>query len=64
MAIHHFKGVEGASHSVYTPKQAKAVKSILGQLGPFKMKSPMKCWKTHKRKPGTIKGAKGSCIPK
>jgi len=26
MAIHHFKGVEGARHSVYTPRQAKAVK--------------------------------------
>ena len=26
MAIHHFKGVEGASHSEYTPSQAKAVK--------------------------------------
>jgi len=26
MAIHHFKGVEGARHSVYTPSQAKAVK--------------------------------------
>jgi hypothetical protein len=26
--------------------------------------SPAKCWKTHKRKPGTVKGAKGSCIKK
>tara|TARA_R110001592_G_scaffold201729_1_gene450900 strand:- start:114 stop:365 length:252 start_codon:yes stop_codon:yes gene_type:complete len=22
---------------------------------------PLKCWKTHERKPGTTKGAKGSC---
>jgi len=31
---------------------------------PFKLRevnSPMKCWKTHQRKPGTTKGAKGSC---
>ena len=26
--------------------------------------SPMKCWKTHKRKPGTKEFSKGSCIPK
>jgi|TARA_B110000908_G_scaffold69622_1_gene83965 hypothetical protein len=26
--------------------------------------SPAKCWKTHKRVPGTKKGAKGSCEPK
>ena len=26
-----------------------------------KMISPLKCWKTHERKPGTVKGAKGSC---
>ena len=23
--------------------------------------SPVKCWKSHERKPGTTKGAKGSC---
>ena len=31
---------------------------------PFKLKevnSPMLCWKGYKRKPGTKKGAKGSC---
>ena len=28
---------------------------------PAKMGSPLKCWKTHERKPGTVKGAKGSC---
>ena len=35
--------------------------------GPFKLRevnSPMKCWKTHKRKPGTKEFSKGSCIPK
>ena len=26
--------------------------------------APAKCWKTHKRVPGTKKGAKGSCEPK
>ena len=35
--------------------------------GPFKLRevnSPMKCWETHKRKPGTKEFSKGSCIPK
>ena len=34
---------------------------------PFKLRevnSPMKCWKTHKRKPGTKEFSDGSCIPK
>jgi len=26
-----------------------------------KVNSPMLCWETHERKPGTVKGAKGSC---
>jgi hypothetical protein len=34
--------------------------------GPFKLRevhydSPVKCWKSHERKPGTTEGAKGSC---
>jgi hypothetical protein len=34
--------------------------------GPFKLRevhydSPVKCWASHERKPGTTKGAKGSC---
>lgn len=37
MAIHHFKGVEGASHSVYTPKQAKAVKMAKGKKHRLKL---------------------------
>lgn len=37
MAIHHFKGVEGASHSVYTPKQAKAVKMAKAKKKQFKV---------------------------
>ena len=35
--------------------------------GGFKLRevnSPMKCWKTHKRKPGTKEFSDGSCIPK
>ena len=33
---------------------------------PFKLRevhyaSPLKCWKSHERKPGTTKGAEGSC---
>jgi len=44
--------------------------NALEELGwghsPFKLKevhynSPVKCWKSHERKPGTTKGAKGSC---
>jgi hypothetical protein len=31
MPIHHFKGVDGASHTTYTPKQAKAVKMAKGK---------------------------------
>ena len=26
--------------------------------------SPLKCYSTHKRKPGTVEFSKGSCIPK
>ena len=34
--------------------------------GPFQLRevhyaSPLKCWKSHERKPGTTEGAKGSC---
>jgi len=32
--------------------------------GPFKMRTPFRCWKTHKRKPGTKEFSQGSCIPK
>jgi len=37
-----------------------------GRRRPFmhEKKSPMTCWKTHKRKPGTKEFSKGSCIPK
>jgi len=27
----------------------------------FKLRTPFRCWKGYKRKPGTRKGAKGSC---
>ncbi len=37
MAIHHFKGVEGARHSVYTPSQAKAVKMAKAKKKQFKV---------------------------
>ena len=42
--------------------QAKTVRSMLGKLGPFKMKSPAKCWKGYKRKPGTTRFSKDSCV--
>ena len=46
--------------------QAKTVKSMLGKLGPFKMKSPMKCWKTHKQAGYKKKNGRTvpNCIPK
>ena len=28
----------------------------------FKMKSPIKCWKGYRRKPGTTRFSKGSCV--
>jgi len=42
-------------------------KKDLKKRSSFKLRevnSPMKCWKTHKRKPGTKEFSKGSCIPK
>ena len=27
-SIHHFQGVKGASHTIYTPNQAKAIKLV------------------------------------
>ena len=32
--------------------------------GPFKMRTPFRCWKGYKRKPGTKEFSEGSCIPK
>ena len=37
MAIHHFKGVEGASHITYTPTQAKAVRMAKAKKKQFKV---------------------------
>ena len=55
------EGLEKASKT--HAEQAKTVRSVLGKPGPFKMKSPMKCWTDagYIRRPGTKKGAKGSC---
>ena len=44
-------------------KKATTSKSS-GDPGASMNAAPIKCWKTHKRKPGTVKGAKGSCIKK
>jgi len=41
------EGLEKASKT--HAKQAKTVRSVLGKPGPFKMKSPMRCWKTYKQ---------------
>ena len=41
------EGLEKASET--HAKQAKTVRSILGKSGPFKMKSPIKCWKKYKQ---------------
>jgi len=32
--------------------------------GPFKMRTPFRCYENYKRKPGTEEFSKGSCIPK
>jgi len=55
------EGLEKASKT--HAGQAKTVRSVLGKLGPFKMKSPMKCWTKagYRRRPGTVAGTKGSC---
>ena len=45
--------------------QAKTVRSIIGKLGPFKMKSPIKCWSTHKQEGYKKKGGRTvpNCVP-
>ena len=48
-------------------KQAKTIDQHIKDMespAPFKLRevnSPMKCWKTHERVPGTVEGAKKSC---
>ena len=39
---------------------------MLGKLGPFKMKSPMKCWKTYKQVGYKTKGGRRvpNCVKK
>ena len=54
---------DGKSHTGKTHTKSSKVISHKKD-GPFKLRevnSPMLCWKTHERKPGTVKGAKGSC---
>ena len=56
-------------HNMYSKTGVKKVAKTMSQHLSLKKKgyshdSPAKCWKTHKRVPGTKKGAKGSCEPK
>jgi hypothetical protein len=46
--------------------QAKTVRSMLGKLGPFKMNSPIKCWKTYKQVGYKKKGGRTvpNCVKK
>jgi len=61
---------DGVLHTgkTHTETSKKLVhKKDLKKESSFKLRdvnSPMKCWKTHKRKPGTKEFSKGSCIPK
>jgi len=61
---------DGTLHTgkTHTETSEKLVhKKDLKKGSSFKLRdvnSPMKCWKTHKRKPGTKEFSKGSCIPK
>ena len=61
---------DGSLHTgkTHTEGSEKLVhKKDLKKQSSFKLRdvnSPMKCWKTHKRKPGTKEFSKGSCIPK
>ena len=55
----------GANHGDSSKKLVH--KKDLKKRSGFKLRevnSPLKCWKTHKRKPGTKEFSKGSCIPK
>lgn len=55
----HWKDGTIVTHSLY--KKDKLANAVT----PMKQKeSPTKCWKGYKRKPGTVKGTKGSCIKK
>tara|TARA_R110002020_G_scaffold322908_3_gene538654 strand:+ start:920 stop:1123 length:204 start_codon:yes stop_codon:yes gene_type:complete len=57
-------------HNMYKTEKANTHKEHLAlkekgfDHDPYKKDSPMNCWKTHKRKPGTKEFSKGSCIPK
>ena len=58
------KGLEKASKT--HAGQAKTVRSILGKLGPFKMKSPIKCWEKYKQVGYKTKGGRRvpDCVKK
>ena len=47
----------GAKHS----KTSKVVSHKPFKLREVHYAGPLKCWASHERKPGTTKGAKGSC---
>ena len=71
---HKMYGKDGTVKVAETKKEHLALKKKrFGHSSPAKSSgdpgasmnaAPIKCWKTHKRKPGTVKGAKGSCIKK
>ena len=56
---------DGSLHTGKThTKNSKVVSHK--KKGPFRLREvhyagPLKCWKSHERKPGTTEGAKGSC---
>ena len=60
-------GEEEMANTLADHERLSKTKTKHHSPAPFKLRevnSPMKCWKTHKRKPGTKEFSKGSCIPK
>ena len=56
---HKMYGKDGSVEDAKTKKKHLSLKKE-----GYGHSSPAKCWKTHKRVPGTKKGAKGSCEKK
>lgn len=54
------------AHAGQSEKLDEVVSAMPMKRTAFKLREvhyagPLKCWKSHERKPGTTKGAKGSC---
>ena len=56
-----YKGKEAENAETYEEHLKLKKKGYGHSKSGFKMRTPFRCWKTHERVPGTVKGAKGSC---